>query len=451
MAIKKVTGSRSSRSFPRRNSYNPLSSKDFPLTHFVFRIAVWYAIYIVLFRCPATSDALTASDHALCKPYFTVREYVTPHVQPYYSKYAAHHVESLKPYYDQLDQRVLSPAGAAANTYLLPQVERASGVAGTVYQVYARPQIAKYEEWAHNQYEQSVQPAVRRGSDVVAPYVAIASDSARATYNEVLVPAYLALAPYAVSGYEVAADFTRETAVPNVKWASGKVFTFGKEAVWPHVEAVYEEHIEPQLAKIGQRLGKYGGRAAGLQKAKTTHAMSVRSDTKPSSFVKPPQQPSSKASTTKSQHTYETRRALTTTAPPSMATPNFANVDPIQAPDKDDNESDVRAKAREMVRDDLKEWQDRFTKAADEGAAEIDSLIKDITQEILTSPLMELGQELLKALEETVNTEIAHLKSELLKLIKKADQFTDVWYLWKVIACVFMMIEYTVYQINNGN
>ena len=27
----------------------------------------------------------------------------------------------------------------------------------------------------------------------------------------------------------------------------------------------------------------------------------------------------------------------------------------------------------------------------------------------------------------------------------------DVWYLWKVIACVFMMIEYTVYQINNGN
>lgn len=71
------------------------------------------------------------------------------------------------------------------------------------------------------------------------------------------MPAYDFVHPYASHGYDVAYGFTKNTAVPSTIWAWNKTYTFLDSAIWPHVRDVYVLKVEPQLVRIGERLGRY--------------------------------------------------------------------------------------------------------------------------------------------------------------------------------------------------
>lgn len=83
----------------------------------------------------------------------------------------------------------------------------------------------------------------------------------------------------------------------------------------------------------------------------------------------------------------------------------------IPAPDVAPNESEVRRIARETVAEDLKAWQEKYAKAADEGAAEIDDRIEEIAKRMIDRQASTMGKSLVNQLKETVETELATLKA----------------------------------------
>lgn len=110
---------------------------------------------------------------------------------------------------------------------------------------------------AQSHYDKSVAPHLARATDTLEPYYDVLKTNALQTYYEYGLPAYGFVQPYAAQGYDVASDFTITTAIPTVWWAWGKTYAFLDTAVWPQLRIVYLENVEPQLVRIGERLGRY--------------------------------------------------------------------------------------------------------------------------------------------------------------------------------------------------
>ena len=197
----------------------------------------------------------------MCKPYFRVRKAVSPHLEPYYDAYAAPYVALVAPYYEAADRAVLTPARDVAVRYGAPRVAQARAFGQARWQETVQPRLALYQDLARAEYDERVAPHVRRVSGAVAPHLEIARTNALQTYHELLLPTYRFLEPHAVRGYAAASAFTAGTAVPAAVWAWDKTYVFLDGTLWPHLRVLYLEAVEPQLVKIGQRLGRHGGNA----------------------------------------------------------------------------------------------------------------------------------------------------------------------------------------------
>ncbi|KAL2885609.1 hypothetical protein HOO65_070071 [Ceratocystis lukuohia] len=410
----------------RSNKHKTSSSRTGSFLMRVFglgaRLFAWYAIITILFRCP-TAPETSAHDSptlpALCEPYFQLRASVSPLVSPYYNAYIAPYVDAARPYYQSADTFVFTPARNYAVKTAGPRLEQASHIAGAKYDDLVRPWLSQYEAQARRHYNEQIAPAMQKTSEALAPYYLLAQDGAAHAYHQVLVPAYVAVEPYAYASYQAASDFTKDTAVPSAVWVLNKTYVFLDTAIWPHIKVVYTNNVEPQLVRIGKRLGRYKGKQ-GLHKAKTTHILrsSTSAEAKTSSFVKPPQKPASK---TKPAASGKTATAAASNSAGSRHNMKYSHPSMIEAPEASENESQLRHDARLQVAADLKEWQERFSKAADEGAAEIDSLIHGVTEDILSSPLMETGHALVDQLGQAINTEIQTLKTQILETLNQKD------------------------------
>jgi hypothetical protein len=229
------------------------------------RLLTWYSILTIIFRCPATLDACDETSPRICKPYFQLRHAVSPHLEPYYDTYAAPYVELVRPYYHTLDQRVISPGWGYATKYGAPRILQAQAYGKAQWEKNVQPQIVKYQGSAKAQYDRALAPHVNRFSAAIGPYCDIARTNALQTYHELLLPSYQFVQPYAQQGYLAASAFTTGTAVPSALWAWNKTYVFLDGTVWPQLRAIYVENVEPQLVKIGQRLGRYNGQKAGAK------------------------------------------------------------------------------------------------------------------------------------------------------------------------------------------
>lgn len=180
-----------------------------------------------------------------------------PHLEPYYATYAAPYVDLVRPYYHTVDERVIAPGWGYTKKHGAPRVERAQAFAHAQWQKNVQPQITKGQDLAKLQYNQNLAPHVNRVSATLGPYVDIARTSALQTYHELLLPTYTFVQPYALQGYQAASTFTKGTAIPSAVWAWNKTYLFLDSTVWPHLRVIYVENVEPQLIKIGKRLGRY--------------------------------------------------------------------------------------------------------------------------------------------------------------------------------------------------
>lgn len=224
---------------------------------YVCRLFTWYSIVSILFRCPSTIDLCDETSPKICKPYFQAKGAVSPYVEPYYNTYAAPYVDLAKPYYDVANQHIVVPASAYANKYGAPAWHQAQSYGQAQWEKNIHPQLAVYQQVAQDQYDLKVAPHVTQAGAVVSPYFDIARTSALQTYHEMLLPSYQLAQPYAFQAYDATSRFTTETAVPSALWAWNKTYMFIDTTVWPQVRVLYVQSVEPQLARIGQRLGRY--------------------------------------------------------------------------------------------------------------------------------------------------------------------------------------------------
>ncbi|KAH7170116.1 hypothetical protein EDB81DRAFT_153153 [Dactylonectria macrodidyma] len=393
------------------------------------RLATWAAILTILFRCPSSQENCDENSPFICGPYYQVKNAVSPHLQPYYDEYAAPYVETARPYYDTVDSKIWKPTRAYAIRYGAPWVEKAQEHAWAQWQKNGQPQLAKYQGLAQEKYDESVAPYVGQATDTVGPYYDIARTNALQLYYEFVLPGYKFVHPYFIKGYDATAEFTTNTALPTAYWTWNKSYAFLDAKIWPHLRVVYTENVEPQLVRIGERLGRFKARDK-VKVLQDSVPPSYVSESVPSSFIKPAPQ-----SSTSPQATSE-RPAASQSLKPEATTETSLEVEseletegdyinPVQPPERDENETEKRRKAREMVTQDLETWQNKFAAQADDGATDMEERVDEIAKRMIEQNAKITGKQLFDELESTIDLELQELKSKISSLVEVADERPD--------------------------
>ena len=76
---------------------------------------------------------------------------------------------------------------------------------------------------------------------------------------------------------------------------------------------------------------------------------------------------------------------------------------------------------RERVENDLKNWQDKFAKAADKGTEDLEERVKEITEHQMESQIAKVGESLIMQLEEASNSELTKLKKTIRTIAKSVS------------------------------
>ena len=91
-----------------------------------------------------------------------------------------------------------------------------------------------------------------------------------------------------------------------------------------------------------------------------------------------------------------------------------------QLSENEAREKDAIANAQKIVAKDLKTWQEKFAKAADEGSDELEERITEITDRLIQNQAQGVGKALIIQLEETVKSSLQNLKKSIISIVKDA-------------------------------
>jgi len=369
------------------------------------RLLVWYTVITALFRCPSSTNDLVESSPSVCKPYLNVRAHVAPYVEPYYNSYAAPHVDRARPYVEKFNNQIYTPSLAygkqSYQKYGGPKVDQARVFGHDKWDRIVKPQIDTAQLQAKQQYDSNLAPHVNKASAAAGPYVASTRNSISQIYNAHVLPAYETSRLYVEKTYALVHRFAVEIGLPYARsgWASTAVFF--DRTLWPKVRILYGENVEPQLVRIGERLGRYrDGRKlkAVMEDADTTTTISSIS----SSF-------SSVAS-----HVVPDSSSSTSAITNSVAATTSPTTPDLEA-----------EQTRQKIETDLQNWHDRFTKAADRGTEDLEERVREITNRQIEQQVNGVGEALVIQLEETSRSEIAKVKKEIQSLVKKFPEEYD--------------------------
>lgn len=377
----------------------------------IARLLTWYSVVTLLFRCPATLELCDETTPKICKPYFQAKHAFAPHLEPYYDAYAAPYVDVARPYYDIANEKVVLPAKGYATKYGGPALAHAQAFGQSQWDQRVQPQLAVYQKLAQDQYDEKVAPHVTKASVTMAPYFEIAKTNALQTYHEFIWPSYQFAQPYLAQTYDISSRFATDTAIPSLFWTWNKTNAFLDSTVWPQLRVLYVQNVEPQLALIGQRLGRYGEKSKA---AAENVSESIESVTSPSSFSKP----SSSVQASVSSIVSKATEAAPIPDPEEIAKQDES--ERVIPPPHGVETPDAGKTAQEIVAEDLEQWQTKFAKAADEGASEIETRIDDIAKEMISENVNKVGKPLVAGLEDTVNAQYDVLKQEIITIVQES-------------------------------
>lgn len=231
------------------------------INEFGFRLGMWYIIIAGLLWCPSTTTSRIEDSSWVCTPYSGIRSYITPHLKPYYDAYAAASVERARPYAEDLYQRVYAPSAKFSKetyeTYGAPRVDEATKYAQDQWARTLKPQIEAAQAEGRKRYDSTLAPQVSKVSAITLPYFEAARDGVLVIYNTQLLPTFTASRPYVEQAYALGHKVAIENGLPHIQsgWTYTTIFVQG--TLWPQVQILYGENVEPQLLRIGERLGRY--------------------------------------------------------------------------------------------------------------------------------------------------------------------------------------------------
>lgn len=359
------------------------------------RLTFWYVVLVALFQCPSSITELNESSPRICKPYINARSHIQPYLQPYYDTYAGPYVEQARPYAEQLNKRVVSPAAKIAqqsyNQYAAPRLNQVKAYGQQQWQRTVVPQVVLAQKKASELYDVSVAPHVRKASSVAEPYYEAARDNAIIVHQKHIMPALDTPTPYLMRAYNSTKEFTLTTGLPYVQRVWNLLVIFVDGTLWPKVKGLYGDNVKPQLVMISERIAKY-------QEGRKMKAVMEE--------VESSIEASSAASTSTSSQTDlaaspESLVGQTSTTPETSASPT-----PLTAEER-------LAAAREQIASDLHTWQQKFAVAADKGSEDLADRVHEIVEGLMSSGIDGEGKRLATALNKTSDLEIANAKSSI--------------------------------------
>lgn len=370
------------------------------------RLLLWYSIITTLFRCPSSITDLTADSPRVCRPYLTARSYIDPYARPYYDQYASPYVNIARPYAEKLEENVYTPTVSfgkqSYHQYGAPRVQQATSYGKLQWEKSVKPVIDRTQAQATAQYDEYLAPHVDKFWNVGETYYSLSKDNALHIYNAHFLPAYATSRPYVEKTYSGVRNFAVNTGMPYARSAWTSTLVLFDRTIWPQIRVIYGENIEPQLIRIGERLGRYRD---GKKLKAAVEDIDIASDS--ASF-------SSTASTMSSSVAAAVTRASTEdtgTTTSETSTPDSA------VPDVEDEDT------RQRIANDLKNWQEKFAKAADKGTEDLEQRVKEITERQIETQVRGLGEALVIQLEETVDSETKKLRRMIVKLVKAFPSF----------------------------
>ena len=221
------------------------------------RLFIWFTAFTLLFRCPSSPSELTPASPKVCEPYFTLRAAALPRIQPYYDTYLGPYADKAHPYVDRAKTQVYLPTVAFAQKHGAPRLTQAQNYGLKEWERVIRPQLKLVRKQLAKQYGASLAPHVQKVEARVKPYYNSARTSTQDFYELELLPAYRHTAPHARKVYARLSRFTLDTAFPYAQWTTDLTWTFVKRQIWPRIQVLYGENVEPQIFRISQRLGRY--------------------------------------------------------------------------------------------------------------------------------------------------------------------------------------------------
>jgi hypothetical protein len=359
------------------------------------RLIVWYVIIVALFQCPSSISELNESSARICKPYINAQSHIQPYLQPYYDTYAGPYVDRARPYAEQLNQRVVSPAAKIAqqnyDRYAAPRIDQIKAYGQQQWQKTVVPQVVLAQKKASELYDASVAPHVKKASSVAEPYYDAARENAINVHQKHIIPVLDTSTPYLVRAYNSTKEFALTTGLPYLQRAWYSLVIFVDGTLWPRVKGLYGDNVKPQLVMISERIAKYqeGRKMKAVMdevdssiEASSATATMVSSQTGLSASLEP-----------------LVGQTSTTQEPSASATPLTVE--------------EQLAAAKKQIASDLHTWQEKFAVAADKGSEDLAERVREIVKGLMSSGIDGEGRGLATALHKTLDLEMANAKSSI--------------------------------------
>ena len=292
---------------------------------------------------------------------------------------------------------MITPAAFYGKKYGAPRVAQVQAIGKEQWEKQIHPQVAKLNKLAQEQYDKTLAPHVQTIAAATCPYAKFAKENALQTYYASILPAYAAVEPYAHQAYDVGKTFTVNTGIPYAQWAYTSGVAFLDRTIWPKARILYGENVEPQLIRIGERLGRY------------------RDGKKLQSIVDEVDTTTSSASTTASSEPSTTESVVVSSVSSETSTVTTTQEEATPTPL---TEEELRANAQRVVEEDLKTWQEKFAKAADQGSDELEARITEITDRAVNKQAQGVGEAHLVQLEDTVKSQIESFKMAIMAIVR---------------------------------
>lgn len=170
-------------------------------------------------------------------------------------------MEGARPYAEDFHRRIYGPSLSfgkqSYEKYGAPRVGQLREYGEDRWEKSLKPQIQAAQAQARKQYDSTLAPQVRQVSAATFPYYVAGRKNILEIYDTRLLSAYNTCRPYAVKIYAFGHRVAIETGLPYAQsgWKSTVVFI--DRTVWPKLRILYGENVEPQLVRIGERLGRY--------------------------------------------------------------------------------------------------------------------------------------------------------------------------------------------------
>jgi len=281
---------------------------------------------------------------------------------------------------------------AAYEKYGAPRVAQARTFSEKEYDRRVRPLLDDLNSKIGEQYHARLGPHLHRATSAVSPYVDQARKTTSDQYDRLLVPAYEKSLPYAQSAYVNGQHYVTVYGIPYGRYAFETSTSFITRRVWPPIRVLYGRNVEPQLAKIKERLASY-------RDSKRLEAAVDAIDSSSASSV---------AGTPIAYSTVTGYDTQTSTAFPIAST-----VPSSKAPEPLD------------VAEELKRWQAKFAKAADQGAEDLSRRVSDIVSDHMHHQVEGVGAALVTELDEASTASQSDLQSSILSTISSLPEDAD--------------------------